>query len=196
MTTTEKTTDKTALPAPLLAVLGAGDLAAKAVADAFAKAKERAESARGAVEELPAEVAGLREKLDPAELRKLLDAYTSAALTLYQKLSEQGEDALDKLREQPQVKQLEEAIEAAQARAAGVAGDVLSKVTFRTRSLGEKAARATEDLTENVAEAVEEVGAEAAHEVRSTTRKAANKTAAASRSSNATAARKAPAGDK
>ncbi|EWC58523.1 Iron-regulated heparin binding hemagglutinin HbhA (Adhesin) [Actinokineospora spheciospongiae] len=195
MTTTEKpATEKTTLPepvrTPLLAVLGAGDYAAKAVAEAFARAKGRAEST---VEELPGEVAGLRGKLDPAELRKLVDAYAAAAVSLYQKLAEHGEDALGKLREQPQVKQLEDALALAQLKAGDVAGDarvltedLLAKVTRKTRAAGEKAASVTEDLTERtalatqelaeeVAEAVEDAGAELAHEVRTTSRKAADK---------------------
>ena len=183
MTTTEKLNIPEPVRTPLLAVLGAGDYAAKAVADAFAKAKARAEETRTAVEDLPSEVAGLREKLDPAELRKLLDAYTSAAVSLYKHLAEHGEEALGKLREQPQGKQLEDVIVAAQVKAGDVAGDarevaedVLSKVTRKTRSVGEKTAIAVEDATEDLALAVEEAGGEVAHEVRSTARKAANKT--------------------
>lgn len=177
---------------PLLAALGAGDLATKAVIEALNKAKhtldERTEAAKTAVDELPGEVAGLREKLEPAELRKLVDAYTQSALHLYSYLAEQGEATLEKLRSQPQVKkataQVEEAVEAAQKRAESaaadareIADDVLGKVTRRTRSVGEKAAVAIDDASEAIAEAVEEVGGEVAHEVRSTTRKAANRTA-------------------
>ncbi|TCO65182.1 hypothetical protein [Actinocrispum wychmicini] len=176
---------------PLLAALGAGDLAAKAVLDAVTKAKdnvtERAEAAR---KEIPTDVTSLRGKLDPAELRKLVDEYTDAALKLYRKLAEQGEEALDKFRAQPQVKkivdQLEEAISSAQDRAGGavtdareLAEEVLSKVTRRTRSVGEKTARAAEKLAAETAEAVEDLGADVAHEVRSTSRKVANRTAPA-----------------
>jgi heparin binding hemagglutinin HbhA len=179
---------------PLLAALGAGDLAAKAVLDAVSKAKdgvtERTEAARSAAQDLPADLATLREKLDPAELRKVVDEYTDAALKLYRKLVDQGEEALDKLRAQPQVKkivdQLEEAIEAAQARAGDVATDarelaedVLAKVTRKTRSAGEKTARAAEKLADETAEAIEELGEDVAHEVRSTSRKVANRTAQA-----------------
>src|SRR2546430_669912 len=148
---------------------------------------ERAEAARGAVEELPTDLTSLREKLDPAELRKLVDEYTEAAQKLYQKLSDAGEDALAKFRAQPQVKkaldQLEEAIATLQERVGDVAGDareladdLLAKVTRRTRSAGEKAARTVQQSAAEVAEAVTEAGDDVAHEVRSTTRKAANKT--------------------
>jgi heparin binding hemagglutinin HbhA len=181
-----------ALRTPLLAALGAGDLATQAVRDAVQKTRARvnegADAAKGAVDELPRDLAGVREKLDPAELRKLVDEYTDAAQKLYQKLADQGEDALTKLRAQPQVRkaldQLEEAIATLQERVGDVAGDareladeVLGKVTRRTRSVGEKTARATQRAAADAADTIEELGDEVAHDVRSTSRKAANRTA-------------------
>ena len=177
---------------PLLAAIGAGDLATQAVVEAVNKARtrvsERAEATRHAVEDLPSDLSHLRERLDPAELRKVVDEYTEAAQKLYQKLTDAGEDAVAKLRRQPQVKkaidQLEEAIATLQERVGDVAGDarelaedVLSKVTRRTRSVGEKAARTVQQSAAEVAEAVTEAGDDVAHEVRSATRKVANKTA-------------------
>ncbi|SDN17067.1 hypothetical protein [Allokutzneria albata] len=179
---------------PLLAALGAGDLAAKAVADALGKAREAAkdgaEAAKSAADELPKDLSGLRAKLEPAELRKLVDAYTQAALQLYGYLAERGEEALETLRNTPQVQkaltQVEEGTKVAQGRVEEVvtdvrelADDVLGKVTRRTRSAGEKAAQATERAAEDVAEAVIDAGAEAAAATRSTTRKAATRTEAA-----------------
>jgi len=178
----------------LLAAVGAGDLVAKAVLDTVNKAKtnvtEGAEAAQKAAQNLPTDVSSLREKLDPAELRKAVDEYTEAAVKLYKKLAEQGEEAVEKLKAQPQVRkivdQLEEAIEAAQTRAGDVATDarelaedVLAKVTRKTRSVGEKTARSAEKLAAETAEAVEELGEDVAHEVRSTSRKVANRTAPA-----------------
>src|SRR5699024_8691662 len=62
---------------PLLAALGASDLAAQTVRDTFSKVRaqlnERTETAR---QDLPSDLTELREKLDPAELRRLVDAYT------------------------------------------------------------------------------------------------------------------------
>ncbi|MPZ79779.1 MAG: hypothetical protein GEV28_05015 [Actinophytocola sp.] len=180
------------LRTPLLAALGAGDLATQAVRDAVNKTRTRvnegADAAKGAVDELPADLAGLREKLDPAELRKLVDEYTDAAQKLYQKLADQGEEALTKLRTQPQVRkaldQVEEAIATLQERVGDVAGDareladeVLTKVTRRTRSVGEKTARTAEKLGTEAAATAEELGEDVAHEVRSTSRKVANRTA-------------------
>jgi heparin binding hemagglutinin HbhA len=182
---------------PFLAALGAGDVATQAVLDAVTKARaqvgERAGQARAAVDDLPSDMAGLRGRLDPAEVRKLVEQYADAAIKLYQYLSEHGEETLDRLRSQPQVKkaveQFDQAAQAAQQRAESAVGDareladeVLGKVGRRTRSTGEKTARATEqvadEVAETVAEKVQEAGAEAAHEVRSTSRKAANRATA------------------
>lgn len=178
------------LRTPLLAALGAGDLATQAVRDAVNRTRHRvnegADAAKGAVSELPRELprdlAGVREKLDPAELRKLVDEYTEAAQKLYQKLADQGEDTLNKLRTQPQVRraidQLEEAIATLQARVGDAAGDareladeVLAKVTRRTRSAGEKTARTVEHQASEVAEAIEKTGDEVVKETRRTTRR-------------------------
>ena len=156
---------------PLLAALGAGDLAGKALTEALTKARtqvnERAEAARTAVDDLP----GLREKLDPSELRKLLDTYTTAASNLYSYLAEHGEETLEKLREQPQVKTVLEQVGDLQHRA----DDVLGQIARRTRSVGEKAAEDVEQAAEDVAEAVVEAGGDIAEETRNVTRKAASK---------------------
>ena len=177
---------------PLLAALGAGDLATQAVIDAVNKARtkvnEGTHSAKETVDTLPKDLAGLRDRVDPAELRKLVDEYTAAAQKLYQKLADQGEDALTKLKAEPRVAkaiaQLEEAIATLQERVGDVAGDarelteeVLAKVTRRTRSVGEKTANRVERVTEDAALAVEEAGGELASDVRSASRKAANRTA-------------------
>jgi heparin binding hemagglutinin HbhA len=159
---------------PLLAALGAGDLAGKALTEALTKARtqvnERAEAARTAVDELP----GLREKLDPSELRKLVETYTTAASNLYSYLAEHGEETLEKLREQPQVKVVLDQVGDLQNRA----DDVLGQIARRTRSVGEKAAEDVEQAAEDIAEAVVEAGGDVAAETRSVSRKAANKVSA------------------
>ena len=177
---------------PLLAALGAGNLAGQAVTDAVAKARENvtksSETARKNLQELPTDVESLREKLDPAELRKVIDEYTEAALKLYNKLAESGEQAWDKFSTQPQVKkaieQLEEALTTAQGQVEDVTSDVrervdgvLSTFTKRTRSVGEKTARKVTEVAGDAADAVEELGDDVAHETRSVSRKVANKTA-------------------
>ncbi|WP_238412606.1 hypothetical protein [Saccharothrix deserti] len=168
---------------PLLAALGAGDLAAKAVIEALTKARERAESAKTAAEQGDLKK-DLRDKLDPAELRKVVDAYTQSALNLYQFLAQHGEEALEKLKTQPQLQkalhQVEEAVETAQKRteaaaadARVLADDVLGKVSRRTRAVGAKVADDVDDASEKLAETVVEVGGDVAAEVRETTSKAA-----------------------
>ena len=200
---------------PLLAALGAGNLAGQAVTDAVAKAKENvtkgSEAARKNLQELPTDVESLREKLDPAELRKVIDEYTEAALKLYNKLAESGEQAWDKFATQPQVKkaieQLEEALTTAQGQVEGVTTEVRERVdgvlgtfTKRTRSVGEKTARKVTEVADEAAEAIEELGDDVAHEARSVSRKVANKTApktaAPARRTTTSAAAKKPAAPK
>lgn len=190
---------------PLLAAIGAGDVATQAVLDAVQRARaqftERAEQAKGVVDDLPTDVAGLRAKLDPAELRKLVDGYADAAVQLYQYLTEHGEQAVERLRSQPQfkkaVEQFDQAAQAAQQRAEAavedareLADEVLGKVVRRTRSVGEKTANTVtevaDEVAETVADKVHEAGQQAAHEVRSTARKAANRTASARSTSTST----------
>ena len=165
---------------PLLAALGAGDLAAQAVKDTLVRIRteldKRAESARA---DLPSDLNELREQLEPGELRKRLDAYTQSAVKLYDYLAERGEGALERIQSQPQVQRARTQAEAAQEKVGEVADDVLGKVTRATRSYGEKAAEQTEEVAEEVAEAVQEAGDKAATATRSTSRKAANKTASA-----------------
>ena len=181
---------------PLLAALGAGDLAAKAVIEALNKARERAESAKTAAESADLKK-DLRDRLDPAELRKVVDAYTQSALNLYQFLAQHGEEALEKLKTQPGLQkalhQVEEAVgtaqkrtEAAAADARVLADDVLGKVSRRTRAVGEKVADDLDDASEKLAETVVEVGGDVAAEVRDTTRKAAPRKPAATKPVTAT----------
>jgi heparin binding hemagglutinin HbhA len=190
---------------PFLAAIGVGDVATQAVLDAVTKARgQLAERA----EHVPTDVADLRGKLEPAELRKLVDQYAESAQQLYQYLTEHGEETLARLRSQPQVKraveQFDQAATVAQQRAESAVGDareladeVLGRVTRRTRSTGEQAARATTKVADEAAEHVEQAGteasatvrdagAEAAHEVRSTTRKAANRTSNARKTTGKT----------
>lgn len=192
---------------PLLAALGAGDLATHAVVDAVSKARERvserAGATRGAVEDLPTDLHSLRERLDPAELRKLVDEYTEAAQKLYQKFTDAGEEALARWRAQPQVRkaidQVEDAIATLQHRVGDVAGDareladdVLTRVTRRTRSAGERAARSAQRMAGETAEAVVEAGDDVAHEIRTVSRRVARKTAPTKAGAGRTAKASAP----
>lgn len=178
---------------PLLAVLGAGDIAAHAVVDTVTKVREqlneRAEAARSDLNELG--------KVDTDDLRNRVDGYAESAKQVYGYLAERGEDALGRLRTQPgvqqawtQVEQAQDRVENAVGDAREVADDVLGKVTRATRSGGEKAAEATEKAAAEAAEtveqtagdtaqAVQDAGADAAATTRSKSRKTANKAEAA-----------------
>jgi heparin binding hemagglutinin HbhA len=187
---------------PLLAFLGAGDVAynaaVKAFTDARARATERAEKAS----ELPA-------KFTAEELRKAVDEIRAQARDVYAGFAERGEKAWGKFRAQPQVQQavstlgtytekLDARVDAFVDDAHDVAEKALSNVSRQTRSSGEKFAQATkrysgtaaEGVTEatadvsaavtdagaKTAEVVAETGDEAATTTRSTTRRAANRT--------------------
>ncbi|MGZ4517231.1 MAG: heparin-binding hemagglutinin [Mycobacteriaceae bacterium] len=176
---------------PFLAAIGAGDYALASVTEAVmnarsraltvrSRAEERAESARGRVADFPeefnAQLNELRTKLDPEELRRVADAYVQAAAGIYVSLAERGDEVIAKVRKQPQVEEAIERAEDAAEDARGLTTEVLGTVARQTRSIGEKAARATERVTGRTASAVTEAGAETAHQLRSTSRKAANQT--------------------
>ncbi|MDP9642854.1 heparin binding hemagglutinin HbhA [Actinopolyspora lacussalsi] len=158
---------------PLVAALGAGEIAAHAVADSVHRVREQlnehAGSARETVSELPSDLGELRERIRSGEVRELLDGYRDSAARLYGYFSERGEDALQRLREQPGVRHAKSQVEHAQERFEGAVGeareladDVLGRVSTTTRSFGEKAARTTRTVTEETAGTVREAGAEAA----------------------------------
>lgn len=163
------------LRTPLLAALGAGNLAGQVVVDAVGKARDRVtetgEAARKNIEELPEDVTTIREKLDPAELRRIFDEYTESAVKLYNRLAENGEQTWDRLRTEPRVqdvlKQVEEVLHTAQDRVGEVrtearekVEEVLGAIAKRTRAGGERVATATEAAAERVEQAEDEVAAE------------------------------------
>jgi heparin binding hemagglutinin HbhA len=186
---------------PLLAWLGAGDLAVNKVNDAVAKARtrgaERRDAARARAEKLQSQLSDLPEKLTTEELRKR-----------YTELADRGEDTLERIRRQPRVAKAIETVEDANRRVEkrvekavddvhDVGEEVLGRVSTETRSVGERAARATQrfsseaadtvtKVSAEVAEEVEEAGDEAASATRSASRKAANRTAPAKSTSNNT----------
>lgn len=136
---------------PLLAALGAGDLAAQAVLDAVNKFRtevnERTESAKA---ELPKDFSEFKAKLDPSEVRKQLETYGETAKKIYDQLSEHGEETFKKLQDSSQVKKVREQVGTAQGRVEdtvgdvrGLADDVLGRVT-RTFAKDEAEAPKTE----------------------------------------------------
>src|ERR1700759_1770292 len=101
------------LKAPLLAAVGAADLALERVNEIVATLRERAGEARTDTqarvegsrarltklpEDLPSQFGELRERLTSDELRKVAESYADAAQSRYNNLVERGEAALERLR--------------------------------------------------------------------------------------------------
>lgn len=144
------------LRAPLLAALGAADLALATVNDLIAGLRERAEETRVETrsrveerrarltrlqEDLPEQFTELRDKFTTDELRKAAEGYLEAATSRYNELVERGEAALQRLRSQT-------AFEDASARAEGyvdqaveLTQEALGTVASQTRAVGERAAK-------------------------------------------------------
>src|SRR6202008_4288050 len=103
------------LRAPLLAALGAADLALATVNDLIINLRERAEETRTETrsrveerrarlsklqEDLPEQLTELRERFTAEELRKAAEGYLEAATNRYSELVERGEATLERLRSQ------------------------------------------------------------------------------------------------
>jgi heparin binding hemagglutinin HbhA len=176
-----------AVRTPVLAWLGATDLAVQTL------------------RELPAE---LRTRLSRDELRKRADEASERARGAYDEWAERGEGTLERIRKQAQVARALRAVESADKRSSTlveklvdelheVGEEVLEAVSFETRSAGERTARRTQrvaneaaatvtELSTELAGTVREAGAEAARTTRGTTRKAASRTAPAKASTSNT----------
>ena len=104
------------LKAPLLAAVGAADLALERVNEIVSTLRERAGEARTDAEtrveetrarvtklqeELPTQFGDLRERLTSDELRKFAETYADAAQTTYNNLVERGEAAIERIRNTP-----------------------------------------------------------------------------------------------
>ncbi|NYH78727.1 heparin binding hemagglutinin HbhA [Actinopolyspora biskrensis] len=184
---------------PLVAALGAGDIAAHAVAETAQRVRDQisdcANAARESTAGTPSDLGELRDRLRSGELRKLLDHYRDSAVQVYGYCGERGERTLEQLRTRPEVQRTRDQVGQAQHRveevvdgAWEVADDVLGKVSTTTRSFGEKAARTTENVAEETAEKVNEAGdraasaaAEASDSVREAGKQAASETRSTAR---------------
>jgi heparin binding hemagglutinin HbhA len=184
---------------PLLAALGAGDLAAQAVLDAVNKFRtqvnERTESAKA---ELPKDFSEFKAKLDPSEVRKQLETYGETAKKIYDQLSEHGEETFKKLQDSSQVKKVREQVGTAQGRVEdtvgdvrGLADDVLGRVT-RTFAKDEAEAPKTQTAQAESTKA-ETAQAETAQTETATEKPAAEKPAPKPAAAKATPAAKAAA---
>ncbi|TQK30423.1 heparin-binding hemagglutinin [Arthrobacter sp. SLBN-53] len=194
------------LKAPLLAAVGAADLALAKVneivetlrdraGDARSDAETRVEEGRARLnklqEELPSQFDELRDKLTSEELRKLADKYADEAQSQYNKLVERGEAALERLRNQPALEEAASRVEEVTDQAVELTQDALGTVASQTRAVGERAAKLVGVELPKRAEAAETPEpAKAAPAKKAPAKKA---TPAAAKKAAAPAAKKAPA---
>lgn len=142
--------------APLLAAVGAADLALAAVNEIVASLREQAEEARTSAsarveerrarltqlqEDLPAQFDELRERLTSDELRRVAEGYAESAQTTYTKLVERGEAALERLRNQSGFDDAANRVEGYADQAVELTEQALGNVATQTRAVGERAAK-------------------------------------------------------
>lgn len=144
------------LRAPLLAALGAADLALATVNDLIAGLRERAEETRAETrtrveerrarlsnlrEDLPEQFTELRDKFTSDELRKAAEGYLDAATNRYNELVERGEAALQRLRSQSGFEDASAQVEGYVDQAVELTQEALGTVASQTRAVGERAAK-------------------------------------------------------
>src|SRR6476646_831869 len=143
------------LKAPLLAAVGAADLALERATYILATLRERAGEARtdaetrveesrariNKLQDLPSQFGDIREKLTADEVRKFAEGYADAAQSTYNKLVERGEAALERLRNQPAIEEAAERAEEYIDQAVELTQASLGTVASQTRAGGERAAK-------------------------------------------------------
>ncbi len=140
------------LKTPLLAAVGAADLALATVNEIVAVLRERAEVAgdrmddrRAALtrlqEELPKRTEELRGKLTSEELRKAADEFLVDATETYNNLVARGEAALERIKGQPEFKEAADRVEGYVDQAVELTQEALGNVSAQTRAVGERGAK-------------------------------------------------------
>jgi len=144
------------LRAPLLAALGAADLALATVNDLITNLRDRAEETRTETrtrveerrarlaklqEDLPEQLTELRERFTADELRKAAEGYVEAATSRYNELVERGEAALERLRSQSGFDDASARGRASVDQAVELTQEALGTVASQTRAVGERAAK-------------------------------------------------------
>jgi heparin binding hemagglutinin HbhA len=144
------------LKAPLLAAVGAADLALERVNEIVATLRDRAGDARTDAEarveesrarltklqeDLPTQFGELRERLTSDELRKVAESYAEAAQSRYNNLVERGEAALERLRSANALEEGRERVERYSDQAVELTQEALGNVASQTRAVGERAAK-------------------------------------------------------
>lgn len=140
------------LKAPLLAAVGAADLALATVNEILLSLRERAEVAgdrmddrRAALtrlqEELPKRTEELRGKLSSEELRKAAEDFVVDATEAYNNLVVRGEAALERLMGQAEFREAADRVETYVDQAVELTQEALGNVSAQTRAVGERAAK-------------------------------------------------------
>jgi heparin binding hemagglutinin HbhA len=140
------------LKTPLLAAVGAADLALATVNEIVITLRERAEVAgdrmddrRAALtrlqDELPKRTEELRGRLSTEELRKAADDFLVDATETYNSLVARGEAALERLKGQPEFKDAADRVEGYVDQAVELTQEALGNVSAQTRAVGERAAK-------------------------------------------------------
>jgi heparin binding hemagglutinin HbhA len=145
------------LRTPLLAALGAADLALATVNELLSELRERAGETRSDTrsrvedsrarltrlqEDLPAQLRELRGRFTPEELRSAAEGYVEAASSRYAELVERGEAALERLRsQQGGLEDVSALAEGYVDQAVELTQEALGTVASQTRAVGERAAK-------------------------------------------------------
>jgi heparin binding hemagglutinin HbhA len=144
------------LRAPLLAALGAADLALATVNELISDLRDRAGETRSDTrsrveesrarltrlqEDLPEQLRELRDRFTSDELRKAAEGYLEAATSRYNELVERGEAALDRIRTQSTFEDASARAQASVDQAVELTQEALGTVSSRTRAVGERAAK-------------------------------------------------------
>jgi heparin binding hemagglutinin HbhA len=140
------------LQAPLLAAVGAADLALATVNEILLNLRERAEFAGDRVEDrraaltrlqerLPRSADDLRDRLSTDELRRAAEEFLGDATETYNTLIERGEAAIERLMGQPDFKEAAGRVEGYVDQAVELTQEALGSVSAQTRAVGERAAK-------------------------------------------------------
>ena len=140
------------LKAPLLAAVGAADLALATVNEILSNLRDRAEVAgdrmddrRAALtrlqEKLPRRSEDLRGKLTTEELRKAAEEFLDDATETYNSLVVRGEAALERLMGQQDFKEAADRVEGYVDQDVKLTQEALGSVSAQTRAVGERAAK-------------------------------------------------------
>ena len=140
------------LKAPLLAAVGAADLALATVNEILVTLRDRAGNAGDRMDdrratlarlqdELPKRTEELRGKLSSEELRKAAEEFFVDATEAYNTLVVRGEATLERLMGQPEFRDAADRVEGYVDQAVELTQEALGNVSAQTRAVGERAAK-------------------------------------------------------